>query len=95
MLGCSTFVAASVCMVWTDPRALAGWSGMVVFGFGFVVAVIRFLPGASDLMLTREGFSFRLLLKRQTVPWGDLEYIGRVGKNYVGWCTVPNGVKMP
>jgi hypothetical protein len=88
---CLVFCAGSVWMI-QDGRSI-GWFPLVVFAIGSVVFAVNFLPSASKLVLTREGFTFTSLFREQKVtPWSHVAHFGiaHVSLNrMLGWDYVP------
>jgi len=50
-----------------------GYFGVILFGLGFIVAVIDFLPNSSYLKIEKKGFELSSLYRKTYVAWEDIE----------------------
>lgn len=82
LLVCSLFVAIGV---WMGSRnELMGWFVASFFGLGIIVAAVQFLPNASYLLLTADGFEIRTLYRTSFRFWNEVEYFSTVTVKHNG-----------
>jgi hypothetical protein len=84
------FVFGGILMMRDGERA--GYFVSAFFALCLLVAAIQFLPNASYLLLTPEGFTFCSLFRAHTVKWNDVEWFSVVeigGRKMVGWNPIP------
>ena len=66
------FVALGVEMIAEGQRTI-GLACVAFFGLGVLTAIVQFLPGASFIRITRDGFVVRSLFHTHPfVPWVDV-----------------------
>ncbi len=71
LLGCLAFVAIGIYAI-TRGEPVVGWSCVLFFGLGVPVFGMQFLPGASYLRLTQEGFVVCSLFRQKPlVSWQE------------------------
>jgi hypothetical protein len=76
--------ALCVAGVWAirdEASRAAVWLGIIFFGFGVVLAIVRLLPGANYLRLDPTGFTYCVAFYRQRVAWSDVSEFGVVAKD--------------
>lgn len=75
------------------------WVGIVFFGFGVLLGIVRLLPGASYLRMDPTGFTYCVAFYPQRVAWSDVSEFGVVAKDAthaystVGFNYVPGFTK--
>ena len=53
--------------------AQAAWFAVGLGALGVAAAILRILPGSTDLQLTVEGVTFRALYRTTFIPWADIK----------------------
>lgn len=95
---CAVCVAGLWAIRHEGDRA-AVWVGILFFGFGTLLGIVRLLPGASYLRLDPTGFTYCVAFHPQTVAWSDVSEFGVVAKDAthtystVGFNYVPEYAK--
>lgn len=64
------FTLAGIWMVAT--AAPEGWFVLIFFGSGAIVSIVMLLPGASSLVLERDGFAITSLFRSHYARWQDV-----------------------
>ncbi len=70
LLGCVAFVAGGIFIRQDAPWA--GYSAIVFFGLGAIVATINLLPGSSYLLLDDRGLTMCSMFRKTFHSWNDL-----------------------
>lgn len=71
LLASCLFVISGFYIVEED--ILMGWVGIIFFGLGVIVFIIKLLPGSTYLKLTQEGFEVQNLFKSEFTKWSDVK----------------------
>jgi hypothetical protein len=73
LLICAVFVAIGILDIYKVGASTIGWLCVVFFGLGAIVFALQFIPRASYLWITNEGFTFCSLFRRSPVfLWHDV-----------------------
>ena len=90
LIGCGVFVVAGAWMV-VEPETLLdqiiGLVSILFFGVAGIIAVPRLLRRKNSMVLTPEALEQVTIYGNATVPWSDVEHIGRVrylGQSFLG-----------
>ena len=87
LLLCLALTGMDVFVIVTDG-GIVGWFGLVFFGLGSLVFAVQFMPSASYLSLTTEGFIVSALFRKwPLIRWEDVSEF-RVA------AAPPTGMKM-
>jgi hypothetical protein len=87
LLLCVALTGMDVFVIVTDG-GIVGWFGLVFFGLGSLVFAVQFMPSASYLSLTAEGFVVSALFRKwPLIRWEDVSAF-RVA------AAPPTGIKM-
>lgn len=57
-------------------KRAVGWSCVVFFGLGVLVAVIQLIPGTARVVVTSQGVYIKTFLRNQFYAWSDIERFG-------------------
>ena len=93
-----SLVFAAISWYAAHVGASVGYLGIVFFGLGLVVFLIKLLPNSAYLRLTKEGFTVCSLFRCHTVPWSDTSEFGVVDlgvKKMVGWNSQTAAERQP
>lgn len=64
-----------------------GYLCSAFFGLGVAVFIVQLLPGASFLKISKDGFEFSAIYRRQYVKWDDIEEFGVFTHRHSGVTT--------
>ncbi len=76
---CALFVVGGWWMAHHAPglfKRAVGWSCVVFFALGVVVAVIQMIPGTTRVVMTTQGVYVKTFMRSYGYEWGDIERFG-------------------
>ena len=74
MLMTAAFTAVGLWMI--SGGVVIGWMGAIFFGACFLVGVVSLLPKAARLVVMRDGFGIRALIRTRFYCWRDVDGFG-------------------